>query len=218
VTQLIHGIHAGEKTALDSKVDSRVYTVVAWKKSKGTIRAKQRRDSKMEAMAHQRLPHNHTDRPQLLKIGEISRRSGVGIETLRFYEKSGLLDKPARTESGYRVYAAEVLERLAFIKQAQSLGFTLEEIRRVIEDARAGQSPCDEVREIVRRRLAELDARMRELRRYRKELAATLAEWERVGRAPGHICGLIEGTEIKHGGAIPHSFRDAKPAGAAKQT
>jgi DNA-binding transcriptional MerR regulator len=134
-----------------------------------------------------------------LRIGEVSKRSGMGIEALRFYERSGLLERPPRTESGYRVYDEAVLERLAFIKQAQALGFSLEEVKRIMDDARAGKSPCDEVREIVRRRLDELDARMREMRRYRAELAKTLEEWDRVGRAPGHICGLIEGTQVEHG-------------------
>ena len=135
---------------------------------------------------------------RMLKIGEVSKRSGVGVEALRFYEKSGLLDRPSRTYSGYRVYGADVLDRLAFIKQAQALGFSLEEIRRIVEDARKGQSPCDEVREIVRRRMEELDERLRELQRHRRELKATLEEWDKVGRAPGHICGLIEGSEIGH--------------------
>lgn len=135
---------------------------------------------------------------ELLKIGEVSSRSGIGIEALRFYEKSGLLDKPARTQSGYRMYSEEVLARLEFIKRAQTLGFSLEEIKRVIDDARAGQSPCDEVREIVRLRLAELDKRLREMERYRKELAAMLVEWDKVGRAPGRICGLIEGSRMEH--------------------
>ena len=131
-----------------------------------------------------------------LKIGEVSKRSGIGVEALRFYEKSGLLDRPSRTESGYRVYGAEVLERLAFIRRAQVLGFSLEEIRRVIAERRAGQSPCAEVREVVRRRLAELDERMAEMRRYRKELAAALAGWDEAGDVAGHVCGLIEGTTI----------------------
>ena len=85
-----------------------------------------------------------------------------------------------------------MLERLAFIKQAQALGFSLDEVKRIIDDARAGTSPCDEVREIVQRRLHELDERLREMRRYRRELAKTLAEWDRLGQAPGHICGFIE--------------------------
>ena len=134
----------------------------------------------------------------MLKIGEVSKRSGIGIEALRFYEKSGLLDKPSRTYSGYRVYGEEILERLAFIKRAQALGFSLDEIRQIVDDARRGESPCDEVREIVRRRMEELDERLRELHRYRKELKATLEEWDKVGRAPGHICGLIEGSHVEH--------------------
>ena len=147
---------------------------------------------------------------RMLKIGEVSKRSGVGIEALRFYEKGGLLDRPSRTFSGYRVYGEEVLERLAFIKRAQALGFSLEEIRRIVDDARKGQSPCDEVREIVRRRMAELDERLRELHRYRKELKHTLEEWDEVGRAPGHICGLIEGSEIEHAGHKPGGLKKAR--------
>jgi DNA-binding transcriptional MerR regulator len=135
---------------------------------------------------------------RMLKIGEVSKRSGIGIEALRFYEKSGLLDRPSRTYSGYRVYGEEVLERLEFIKRAQALGFSLDEIRRIVDDARRGESPCDEVREIVHRRMTELDERLRELHRYRKELRHTLEEWDKVGRAPGHICGLIEGSHVGH--------------------
>src|SRR3954447_19246898 len=74
-----------------------------------------------------------------LKIGEVSKLSGIGIEALRFYEKGGLLDRPSRTESGYRVYGPEVLDRLAFIKRAQLLGFTLDEIKQIIIEKRAGQ-------------------------------------------------------------------------------
>lgn len=146
----------------------------------------------------------------MLKIGDVSKKSGIGIEALRFYEKGGLLDKPSRTFSGYRVYGPEVLDRLAFIKRAQALGFSLDEIKRIVEDARTGQSPCDEVREIVSRRLEELDERMREMRRYRKELAETLEEWNKVGRAPGHICGLIESSHVEH------NMKKTKKIGAAK--
>ena len=137
-------------------------------------------------------------RGRILKIGEVSKESGIGIEALRFYERSGLLGKPVRSESNYRLYDEGVLDRLAFIKKAQTLGFSLDEIKRIIKDAQTGASPCDDVREIVRRRLDELDERMREMRRYRKELAETLTEWDEIGRAPGHICGLIEAAEIEN--------------------
>src|SRR5437764_10109451 len=127
-----------------------------------------------------------------LKIGEVSRLSGVGIEALRFYEKQGLLGRPARTESGYRLYGTEVLERLDFIKRAQVLGFSLAEISRIIAHKQAGQSPCAEVRDIVRARLTEIDERIRQMRRYRKELAAGLDEWEQAGGREGRACGLSE--------------------------
>jgi DNA-binding transcriptional MerR regulator len=153
-----------------------------------------------------------------LRIGEVSKRSGIGIEALRFYERSGLLERPPRTESGYRVYDEAVLERLAFIKQAQALGFALDEVKRIMDDARAGKSPCDEVREIVRRRLDELDERMREMRRYRAELAKTLEEWDRVGRAPGHICGLIEGAQVGHGQPEKQRVGRTRTGGSKRKT
>jgi len=140
-------------------------------------------------------------RASAFKIGEVSRLSGIGIEALRFYEKQGLLGRPARTESGYRLYDTEVLERLEFIKRAQVLGFSLAEIARIISHKHAGQSPCGEVRDIVRVRLQEIDERIRQMRRYRKELAAALEEWEKTGDLEGHVCGLIESTTIKH--ALP---------------
>ena len=134
-----------------------------------------------------------------LKIGEVSRLTGIGIEALRFYEKGGLLDRPGRTYSGYRLYDNSVLERLAFIKQAQVLGFTLDEIKQLIAHKQAGENPCAEVREIVKSRLEELDERIEQMHRYRHELAAELAGWEKIGESEGHVCGLIERSHIEHG-------------------
>ena len=146
-----------------------------------------------------------------LKIGEVARDSGIGIEALRFYERSGLLGRPGRTESGYRVYDAAVLKRLDFIKRAQVLGFSLSEIKRIIADKQAGKSPCLEVRDIVRHRLEELDERMKEMRRYRRELGGALAKWEETGELDGHVCGLIEGTEIAHPNPTRLSLSKRKP-------
>jgi DNA-binding transcriptional MerR regulator len=131
-----------------------------------------------------------------LKIGEVAKRAGVGVETLRFYERSGLIDRPERTEGGYRLYDAKALKTLEFIKRAQTLGFTLEEIKRIIDESRAGQSPCKEVREIVRSRLVELDERMKQMRLYRNALAVTLKQWDETGAAKGEFCGLIEQAKI----------------------
>ncbi len=149
----------------------------------------------MQARTKQRVTDN--DRGSL-KIGEVARRSGIGIEALRFYERSGLLGRPARTQSGYRMYEPEVLERLDFIKRAQVLGFSLDEIKQIITEKEGGQSPCAAVRDVVRQRLGELDEHMKEMRRYRNELARMLTEWDKVGTRKGHICGLIEGSNLKH--------------------
>src|SRR5258708_27476813 len=140
-----------------------------------------------------KLKTEHSKLKTDLKIGEVSRLSGVGVEALRFYERQGLLGRPARTASGYRVYDAATLERLEFIKRAQILGFSLAEIASIISERAAGHSPCARVREIVRQRLQALDDRLKEMQRYRKELAATLRDWESAEEVPGHICGLIEG-------------------------
>jgi DNA-binding transcriptional MerR regulator len=130
--------------------------------------------------------------PQLLKIGEVAARSGLGVEALRFYETRGLLQPVTRTEAGYRLYDAAVFERLDFIRKAQAIGFNLDEISRIITEARVGL-PCAEVRRLAMEKLADLDRRLAELKRYRRELKETVDAWERVGQEEGVICGLIEG-------------------------
>ncbi len=136
------------------------------------------------------------DQTVWMKIGEVAKLTGIGIETLRFYERSGLLSRPARTEGGYRLYDPEALTTLDFIKRAQTMGFTLDEIKQIIAESRAGQSPCADVREIVRQRLIELDERLKQMQLYRDELAKTLKQWDKSGDVEGHICGLIESTTI----------------------
>ena len=140
------------------------------------------------------------------KIGEVAKRTGVGIETLRFYEKSGLLDRPSRTASGYRMYDSSILDRLSFIKKAQVLGFTLDEIRELIAHKRAGESPCKHVRAKVKSRLAELEERISQMALYRDELAAELKLWEKKREAAGHVCGLIENSHIEHPAAVAGKF------------
>jgi len=129
----------------------------------------------------------------LRKIGEVARRATIGVDTLRYYEKLGLLAPAGRTDSGYRLYDDDVFERISFIRKAQSIGFTLEEIGRIVADAAQGRTPCAEVRRMAASRLAELDDRLRELNRLRRDLRKTLDTWEREGERVGVVCGLIEG-------------------------
>ena len=152
-----------------------------------------------------------------LRIGEVARRSGVGIEALRFYERRGLLGRPSRTESNYRVYDESVLERLDFIRRAQAVGFTLDEIAQILAESAGGRSPCKHVRELARRKLEELDARLAELRRHRADLARTLADWDERGEEEGRVCGLIEHSDLSahaaHEGVTRKGLKGGRKAG-----
>ncbi|MCY4587304.1 MAG: heavy metal-responsive transcriptional regulator [Bryobacterales bacterium] len=131
----------------------------------------------------------------LRKIGEVAKRSGIAVETLRFYESRGLIEPAGRTASGYRLYDDSVFERLAFVKKSQAVGFTLDQIAWIIAEAREGRRPCVEVRQMARQRLDELDEKLTELRRYRRDLKRTLDAWDREGVKEGMICGFIEGLD-----------------------
>ena len=160
------------------------------------------------------IPKTKPSPSQLYKIGAVATRAGLGVEALRFYESRGLLEPAARTDSGYRLYDGAVFERLDFIRKAQAVGFNLEEIARIIAEARDGELPCAEVRRLAAEKLAELDRRMAELRRYRRELKETVEAWEKVGEKEGVICGLIEGLQPKQAGSRkPEGFlmRSASP-------
>lgn len=128
----------------------------------------------------------------LLKIGQVARRAGIGVETLRFYETRGLVSPAGRTAAGYRYYDAAVFDRLEFIRKSQAVGFSLDEIARIIDEASQGKKPCMEVRRLAAERLEALDRKLAELKRYRRELRRTLDAWEREGESGGEICGLIE--------------------------
>lgn len=103
-------------------------------------------------------------------IGELSRRSGVPAKTLRFYEDAGVLPEPSRTAGGYRDYAEDALDRLAFIRSAQAAGLTLAEVRRVVAIREGGTPPCSHVVALLEAKAAEVDRQMAELRTLKREL------------------------------------------------
>jgi len=106
-----------------------------------------------------------------VRIGEIAAEARMPTKTIRFWEAEGLLPEPARTPSGYRDYQPAIVERLAFIRHAQSAGLRLEEIRQVLDISDAGDPPCQHVQALVDRRLAEVDDRIAELTQARRVLA-----------------------------------------------
>lgn len=110
----------------------------------------------------------------MYRIGELAKQTGVSPDTLRFYERIGLVHPIARSEGGYRLYGVEAIRRLNFIKQAQALGLTLEEIRAVLEVMEEGRPPCADVRRVLRQKVALLERRIAELVALRNALAERL--------------------------------------------
>ena len=109
-----------------------------------------------------------------LRIGELSVLAGVSTHALRYYERVGILPRPPRTPSGYRMYPSDAVDQLAFIKKAQALGLRLADVREVLEISSGGRQPCEHVRELVHARLREVEDRLRQLRDLRRTLRETL--------------------------------------------
>jgi len=109
-----------------------------------------------------------------LTIGQLGHATDTKIETIRYYEKIGLLPAPRRTTGNYRSYAAEHLQRLGFIRRARELGFSIEDIRELLKLAAHGEKPCEEVDQLVARHLGTTERKIAALTRLRRELRDTL--------------------------------------------
>jgi DNA-binding transcriptional MerR regulator len=107
-----------------------------------------------------------------MRIGTIAARIGVSAGTIRFWEDQRLLPDPARTAGGYRDYGSEAVDRLVFIASAKAAGFTLDQIREVLDISDAGQPACEHVGTLIDARLAEVEARIAELEVTREHLRA----------------------------------------------
>lgn len=116
--------------------------------------------------------------PGGLKIGELASAVGVSTDTVRYYERLNLLPHAGRTHSGYRIYSEEDIERLRFIKQAQTLGLSLEEIKALLPERGSGLAECQRVRDLLDAKIAELDNKITEARDFRAMLAAYKKECE----------------------------------------
>lgn len=121
-------------------------------------------------------------------IGAVARRASVGIDTVRYYERRGLLPEPQRRESGYRDYASDTVERLRFIRRAKELGFTLAEIRELLALSGDRERGVKGVKQRAEARLAEIETRIGELERVRDGLRQLIAA------CPGH--GPLESCPI----------------------
>ena len=133
-----------------------------------------------------------------LTVGRVARQTGLSAKALRLYETNGLIDPPERTPAGYRTYSEDAFPELHFIRQAQTLGLSLKEIKRILDLQRQGQQPCELVTGLLDEHLAEIDRRIADLQALRVTLQGAR---DRAGQAAGRgeqgvICHIIESTPI----------------------
>lgn len=124
-----------------------------------------------------------------LAIGALAERTGCNIETIRYYERAGLLPVPVRSAGGYRLYGTEHLRRLTFIRRARALGFSIDEIRTLLKLANERRRPCAEVRVVAAAHLEDVRSKISDLKAMERVLRETVT---RCGDGKGSGCPLID--------------------------
>ena len=145
-----------------------------------------------------------------LRSGALARSAGVSADTIRHYERIGVLPRAARTESGYRVYPASAVQRVLVVQRALRIGFTLAELAEVLKARDAGGAPCRHVYQLAQDKLKGIEADIEALRRTKRYLKKVLTDWERrIQRAgPGQKSHLLHSlTEALKNGAPANQFR-----------
>jgi len=125
-----------------------------------------------------------------MKIGQVAKAAGIGIDAVRFYERRGLIPKPGRQPSGYRVYAPDVVLNLQFIRSAQSLGFSLAEIGELISLEDQPDARAADVKELAQARLDDIEDRVRKLNRMKRALKKVVQGCS--GQGPIAGCSILK--------------------------
>ena len=154
-----------------------------------------------------------------LTIGKVASRAGIGVETVRFYERQGLLEEPARKASGYRQYAPAVVGRLRFIRRAKELGFTLKEIAELLALRHDPAATRSDVREKVRAKVEDIEAKVRDLQRIKGVLLGLAETCHGSGPADGcPILRAIDPPSEEHVSGGDEVTTDGEPTGAEGQS
>ncbi len=124
-----------------------------------------------------------------LTIGLVARNAGVGVETVRFYERQGLLEEPPRKPSGYREYGEDAISRLRFIRRAKKLGFTLKEIKELLSLRQDPSTPATDVRQRAEAKIADIETKICELQKMKKALGELISACR--GHATSEECPLL---------------------------
>ena len=156
-----------DKKVLDPRIGSRVYNVWVSQQANSNI---------------------------YLRSSELAAHAGVSTDTLRHYERKGLIPAPRRSQNNYREYSAESLERVRLVRRALAVGFTLDELARIFRVRENGGAPCRQVRELAAAKLEALEAQIEQMSVLRDELRGVLGEWDSLldSAANGHPVRLLE--------------------------
>ena len=130
----------------------------------------------------------------MMSSGELAELAGVSRDTLRHYERKGVLPRPLRSQNAYRQYPPEALQRVHLVRRALAVGFTLDELAQVLKVRDAGGAPCAEVRKLAAQKLLNVQDQLRELTALRDDLQETLKDWDTrlASRANGKRANLLE--------------------------
>ena len=140
----------------------------------------------------------------MLRAGQAAAELGVGVQTLHYYERVGLMPTPPRSGAGYRLYPPDLMERLRFIRRAQALGLSLTEVKETLDLAAIGESPCGRVQNALAERLREVDRRLEQLSAFREQLANLVANAPTLrndGPRQG-LCAIVENADPIPGNEI----------------
>lgn len=141
-----------------------------------------------------------------LRSGALAKAAGVSPDTIRHYERIGVLPRASRTESGYRVYPARAVERVLVVQRALRIGFTLAELAEVLKARDAGGAPCRRVYEIAQEKLMGIEADIEALKRTRRYLKKVLTDWKKriKNTGPGQKAHLLH--------SLTEALKDSAPA------
>jgi DNA-binding transcriptional MerR regulator len=151
-----------------------------------------------------------------LLIGELAELTKISRDTLRHYERKGVLTRPARTAKGYRLYPANAVERVLLVRRALAVGFTLDELARIFSEREQGRAPCRDVHALVVSKLENVKERLTGMELLRDELETLVCDWdellaENTGDEPAHLletlAGSIEGASVNRTKQTPENFR-----------
>jgi DNA-binding transcriptional MerR regulator len=144
---------------------------------------------------------------EFLRAGELAKTCHVSTDTLRHYERKGVLARPRRSANGYREYPADAVERVRLIRKALDVGFTLDELASILSVRDRGGAPCRRVRELAAAKLYELEQRLKEMLGLRDELRTTLRDWDEklAGAGSDRRAGLLESLVIHTEGSKAQS-------------